>query len=174
MKTKHGFARNQHWRIEKVSTSSALCTLTSNDVTLSQWPYKFELKYIVSIKKGSLHFDFTVINREDTGDIEFTSLLHTYFRVQNIDNVRIYGFKGLSYINKARQEALNEEIRGEIVINEECDNIYINCPSTVYFDEGGEKDKVIIEKCGFEDMVVWNPWIEKAAQLSDFDDLEVP
>lgn len=29
---------------------------------------------------------------------------------------------------------------------------------------------VVIEKAGFGDVVVWNPWIEKAKAMSDFGD----
>lgn len=38
-------------------------------------------------------------------------------------------------------------------------------------DEGKGR-AVVVEKEGFPDAVVWNPWIEKAAGMSDFGDEE--
>lgn len=32
----------------------------------------------------------------------------------------------------------------------------------------GHKRKVVIKSSGFQDTVVWNPWQEKAASMSDF------
>lgn len=36
----------------------------------------------------------------------------------------------------------------------------------------GKKRAVTVEKEGFPDAVVWNPWIEKAAGMADFGDEE--
>lgn len=39
--------------------------------------------------------------------------------------------------------------------------------TVVLCDEGAQRD-VVLQKSGFEDVVVWNPWIDKAANTQDF------
>ena len=38
-------------------------------------------------------------------------------------------------------------------------------------DEGRQR-AVVIQKTGFPDAVVWNPWVDKAAGMADFGDDE--
>lgn len=54
-----------------------------------------------------------------------------------------------------------------------------NQPAVVYpagrelvLCDGGAGREVVITKEGFEDVVVWNPWVDKAKKLSDFGDEE--
>lgn len=39
---------------------------------------------------------------------------------------------------------------------------------TIVLRDVGAQREVVLEKEGFEDVVVWNPWIEKAAKTKDF------
>ena len=39
-------------------------------------------------------------------------------------------------------------------------------------DDRGNKHKIAIAKSGMNEIVVWNPWIEKSRRLNDFGDDE--
>ena len=65
----------------------------------------------------------------------------------------------------------NEE---NIKINCEIDRIYfdIKDKDLILFDEKKKYSKIVIKRNGFNDCVLWNPWIDKSKKMSDFDDNE--
>ncbi|ETO20339.1 hypothetical protein RFI_16878 [Reticulomyxa filosa] len=77
-----------------------------NDETRKQWPYKFELTYTVVLKsENSLLTTLAVTNTETESkkSFDFTVLLHTYFRVGEIENVEINGLKDIAFLDKVDQ-----------------------------------------------------------------------
>lgn len=53
-------------------------------------------------------------------------------------------------------------------ITKETDRIYKNVRNNVFLHEGNQSLQIIREK--MDDVVVWNPWIEIAAKMSDLPD----
>jgi len=93
--------------------------LEDDDETRNVWNYKFELDYQITLKKDYLKTDFIVHNKSNKfkffkwlrsfytfenkkGDtsFDFTSLLHTYFRLDSINNAKLYGLKNVNYSDK--------------------------------------------------------------------------
>jgi glucose-6-phosphate 1-epimerase len=121
----HGFARIKRWSIKEpiqqvifqiilISTMSYLILLTNfqssdavtvelslkdDDETKQLWNHSFELLYKVTLTRQNLQTDLSVINT-GSDDFDFTSLLHTYFRVEDINNVKIHSFQNLEYFDK--------------------------------------------------------------------------
>ncbi len=50
------------------------------------------------------------------------------------------------------------------------DRIYLGAPDLIKLVDPVRNAAVLIRKHGFQDAVVWNPWIEKAQRMADFDD----
>ncbi|KAI8322523.1 galactose mutarotase-like protein [Martensiomyces pterosporus] len=166
----HGFARNRVWTFlsaeEKGDSAVAHFQLTDNEETrASKWPYKFSLVYTVDLTAATLS---TIIKYENTDSQEFafTSLLHTYFRVPDIATTKVTGLKGVAYADKVRGASGVVEDRDEVTVAENEDRVYSNVPGAVEVEYGGER--VSVRRFNFKDIVFWNPWAEKAREMSDF------
>lgn len=169
----HGFARNQEWEVKKIASDMIICKLKENESTLKQWPYKFNLAYTVKIESnGALRTTFKVENPSDgSQSFIFTCLLHTYFAVGSIDGVSVAGLAGLEYNDKLLSGAKAREDRHVTTISEEIDRTYLSVPDRLELRL--PMGRIELCKRGFKDAVVWNPWIEKARNMADFDDEEV-
>ena len=56
--------------------------------------------------------------------------------------------------------------------DKETDRGYPRAPYKLVLEDGGNRREVIIEKQGMNDVVVWNPWVEKSRRMEDFGDEE--
>lgn len=96
-------------------------SLVDDEETRKQWDYKFELVYQIILKKGSLTTDLKVYNTGQSfrnnlffciiffynwisylgsKQFDFTTLLHTYFQVDNIYNVKVKDLNGFEFVDK--------------------------------------------------------------------------
>ena len=139
------------------------------------WNYDFKLEYLVTLTANSLKTELVVQN-SDLQPFEFTSLLHTYFRVPKVTEIGISGLEGVKFTDSVSNDQVNfvsqkvsTETRNHIVINEEVDRVYENTPDTVKIVM---PNPVVVSKQNFLDIVVWNPWAEKAQKMADFGDEE--
>ena len=64
--------------------------------------------------------------------------------------------------------AQKTEDADSIRINSEVDRIYFDTTGVVEIHDPGLGRKIRVEKSGSASTVVWNPWIAKAQQMSDF------
>eukprot|EP01084_Bolivina_argentea_P082919 150123_1 len=178
----HGFARICIWNIDKSDNNSVILSLTDSDLSnewKQQFPYAFKLQYTISIMdNNSLSTKLLVINNEKEKSFKFTNLLHTYFKV-NSKSIQVIGLNGINYMDKLEKnkdiqikKEDNDKVNG---IDKEIDRIYmdINNKDIVLMDNMKSKYKIItIKRTNFIDVVLWNPWIDKAKRMSDFGDNE--
>ncbi|RNA37478.1 glucose-6-phosphate 1-epimerase, partial [Brachionus plicatilis] len=168
----HGFARIKKWTIKdsprKIDdTLRVVLSLKDDEETRALWNHKFELEYQVILGVKSLKTNLIVKNT-GSEEFDFTALLHTYFKVDDIGKVSVENFKGLNYIDKVKNGANEIEKREAITIDQETDRIYASTQNTLFINTGNEI--LTLDKNNLPDTVVWNPWIEKSKQMSDFDD----
>ena len=174
VKTKpaHGFARTSLWdvratrRISKDETAITL-GLTDNEDTLKLWNYRFDLE--IAIRVGNeLDAGLTMTN---TGkeDFTITSAFHSYYCVQDVSGVTIYGLEGCEYIDKV--DNLTKKTQdGPVIITDEIDRIYLDSKGDCVIDDPGLNRKIRVEKSGSSSTVVWNPWTQKARKMKDLGD----
>jgi len=74
-------------------------SLQDDDETKKLWNFSFELIYQVTLTRRNLQTDLSVKNT-GSDDFDFTSLLHTYFRVDDIKKAKIHSFQNLEYFDK--------------------------------------------------------------------------
>lgn len=89
---------------------------------------------------------------------------------QDINSVTITGLDGASYIDKVDAKKEKKEQSAEVKIAGETDRVYTppGGPSApVEIKEGG-KTVFSVVRDNLNDVVVWNPWAEKAAAMADF------
>ncbi|KAM7206989.1 putative aldose 1-epimerase [Rhypophila sp. PSN 637] len=188
----HGFARTSRWEFLGKSTSeSTPASSTAADLSVkldfglssagldsdakSKWPYAFNLIYSVTLSRESLTTSLVVSNDDDK-PFDVQVLLHTYLRVKDISSVSITGLGSATYIDKVGGVSPPQtQSASELAISGEVDRVYTPkdgasptevVPVTVV--EGG-KTKFTIVRDNLSNVVVWNPWIEKANGLGDFE-----
>jgi D-hexose-6-phosphate mutarotase len=130
------------------------------------WP-AFAANYIVTVT-DTLTLELIVTNSSGNQDLNFENCLHTYFSISDINNVSLTGLKGVSYYDKVDHFAQKTDGADAIRITSEEDRIYFDTTGAVEILDPGLKRKIRIDKSGSASTVVWNPWIAKAQQMSDF------
>ncbi|KAJ3221574.1 hypothetical protein HK099_003389, partial [Clydaea vesicula] len=178
----HGFARNSFWTwlgiisdtADEVQVKFGLNQSNIDPQLGKLWEHTkdFELQLTVTLNdnKKTLAMKINVQNTGNNDNFKFTALLHTYFKINDITKVEIFGLKNSMYHDKVLKKSGLLEGNEALKIDKETDRVYsLNENSIGFnFNEG----KIVIKKFGFSDVVVWNPWIEKARSMADFDDEE--
>ncbi|HEX6749112.1 MAG TPA: D-hexose-6-phosphate mutarotase [Longimicrobium sp.] len=161
---KHGFARTAEWEVMETGTGRAILALTDSPATRAVWDHAFRLE--LRVETGpELSVSLAVHN---TGDhaFEFTCALHTYLRVSDIRSAWITELKGLRYRDKVtggEQVQMERDLR----FASETDRIYLDAPNELRVIDGRSWESTLVRKRGFRDVVVWNPWDEKAGVMDD-------
>ena len=173
-KPNHGFARTHTWHIHSTriidgTSPQVRLVMTDDALTHSLWPQSFHLEVVVTLA-DSLKVDLEITN-QDQVPFTFTGALHSYFDVSHIENIEIHGLEGSTYIDQLRPEAQHVQ-EGPITFSSETDHIYLDTPATCTLIDREYERVIIVEKSGSQSTVVWNPWIDKAARMSDFGDDE--
>jgi len=172
----HGFARIQRWQVEQQPATdasgdvTAVFLLIDNEETRALWDFKFELRYKVTLLDSGFTTSLQVTNSGQKA-FDFTCLLHTYFQVDNIDNVRVTGLSGSTYVDKVQDGAQDKETRQQLSISDNVDSIYMDTQDEHRICNVTDEGKALrLVKTNMPDTVVWNPWKAKAAAMSDMGD----
>jgi len=165
----HGFARTSMWEVTETKDASEGDDMA---VTLSltetpAWDQKFELNFTVTLMESSLKMNLLVKNKNTDSPFEFTTALHTYFKVPDVEKVSIKGLKDLEFRDKT--------VEGTPVLKEERDGVSLSgWTDRVYLGSGDEQviegvqgGKIVFRKKNLSDTVVWNPWEQKAGEMGD-------
>lgn len=110
-----------------------------------------------------------LVRNEGQESFDFKVLMHTYLRVDDLAKTRVTGLNGCQYIDKALGHSEHTESQSQLQINGETDRLYKSVPlkPPVTVIEDGET-RFEITRDSLDDVVVWNPGPEKAAEMSDF------
>lgn len=171
---KHGFARVAEWALPDVSAADGVAratfVLTDSPETLNLWPHTFLASLVVALDADGIELRLDVFNRGAEA-LEFTVALHSYFRVADVREAAVLGLRGISFHDKEldRDRAQDED---ELTVCAPLDRVYRNAPDLLRIRDGAGGRVLVIEKEGFADAVVWNPWIGGAAKLDDMEDDE--
>ncbi|KAL2013344.1 hypothetical protein VTN00DRAFT_869 [Thermoascus crustaceus] len=182
----HGFARNSYWEFLGKSSSESLGRdkrdggdAVKLDFGLSHgmlseefrraWPYEFGLVYSVTLSKESLETSLQVQNKGGRA-FEFQVLLHSYLRVDDISKIRIKNLQSKTYVDKTQNATTHTESSPALAITQETDRVYQALDPKVPIVVASDDDKPLfsITREALSDIVVWNPWIDKAKGMSDF------
>jgi glucose-6-phosphate 1-epimerase len=165
----HGFARTRAFeyrgaRHDATGRTELEFTLDSDEQTLASFPYAFTARLRVAFG-SSLGLEFSVTNR-DTQPFSFEAALHSYFDVTDVTRASVRGLEGARYVDKVREQSVFTEGPREVRFVAETDRVY-ESTGTCQIDDRAKKRTIVVEKENSGATVVWNPWREKAAQMSD-------
>lgn len=165
---RHGFARTRDWSLDEMHAGADFACVTfyleDSDATRAHWPHGFRAELTVAVSGPRLDLELEVENR-DGAAFEFTAALHSYLRVAEVETVRLEGLHGRPYEDNAAGGASRIDHAPSLTVSGEVDRLYPDAPSTLLLREPGRSLALQCE--GFPDAVVWNPWEEKCAALTD-------
>ena len=169
---KHGFARTLPWELVSREAGKedalAVLRLRDSDATRAIWPHAFELELSVRVSGKTLDIELACENNGEAA-LQFTTALHTYLRVADLDDVSVEGLAGLRYFDSIKQaEALQ---RMDLLLTGEkgvldLDRIYFGVKEKPLLVAENRR-QVVIAQQGFDDAVIWNPGPERCAKLTD-------
>jgi glucose-6-phosphate 1-epimerase len=169
----HGFVRTKAWRLESIVRNGDAVTIvmsTQSDAgTKKWWPADFHLGLCATFG-FELQLELVVTNTGST-ELRFEEALHSYFRVRQIEKVRLHGLDKVPYLDKTD---LNRERTqdGAVAFVSETDRVYLNTQDPIDVEDASLNRHIHIVKTNSFTTVLWNPWVQKARNMSDFGDDE--
>jgi glucose-6-phosphate 1-epimerase len=165
---RHGFVRTREWSCaaERCAPEYALLSLETgnDDTTLALWPHPFRLELTVILEADRLDLELCVVNCGGES-LSFTGALHTYLRTVQVEDIALEGLYGFYYRDATVDGRLIRETGTELAVDREIDRIYHGVTRPQLLRAGNLT--LGIQAQGFPDRVVWNPWVERCAQLAD-------
>lgn len=165
----HGVARTQVWRAEEVNEKDdyieVSLSLPMLQVNKAYWPHETGLKVIFKLSKSlSVSLKNTNLDKEE---ISFTQALHTYFPTPDIKTTQVDGLQGSQYIEFGEGPFDQNDI---VNFARETDMVYNNAPLVQKIKT--QDGTISVARENSTSCVLWNPWIDKAQRLSNFQDDE--
>lgn len=168
----HGFARRSTWVLSHVDEMPDRVLLTfeldARDIASDDFTAPFNAVYRISVGP-TLDLDLTVTNT-GTETFSFEEALHAYLTVGDVEQVRIEGLGGSSYLDKVAGGAERRQV-GDVEFTGETDRIYRSRAQVTVVDPVLDR-RIIVTRRGSSDVVVWNPGRDKGQALSDLGDGE--
>lgn len=165
---KHGFVRTRAWSVctERAGDDFALVTMeiSSDDATLALWPHAFHAELSLMLEADRIDMELCITNTGGTA-LSFTAALHSYLRVAQVEEAVLEGLKGLEYCDSLSDAGNALETRPELTVDREVDCVYFNAKRPQLLHSG--KQTLAMQNQGFPDVVVWNPFVERCAELKD-------
>ncbi|KAL1444907.1 hypothetical protein MTO96_045325 [Rhipicephalus appendiculatus] len=112
------------------------------------------------------------LTSQATPSFLFTILLHTYLRLNDVNQFSISGLRGSPYVDKVKQGEKSVECEDEVHIKGATDRVYSKTSDTHICSMAGKASVIVKKTKNFPDTVVWNPWVSGAASMADFGDDE--
>ena len=188
----HGWARLQTWRVVTKSDSGIVLQISSKDATGAGrdglWPAEgcaFETTLTLEVSlddDGKLVYVATVKNDGDA-TMPYQLLLHNYYSVDAQSDA--FGVTGLEGMNVIDTQPRGREGSGQtfytqsavpITVEGEVDRIFHGQESelVIGIEPGAGRARINVKVSASNDRpvscVVWNPYVEKAKEMGDFDD----
>jgi glucose-6-phosphate 1-epimerase len=166
----HGFARSMEWTVEGTRLRDGgnveiTLALAPNGVTRSFFEPVFHLRFRVVVGP-ELEMELETRN-DGTEPFTFEEALHNYLAVADIRQTSVSGLEDTIYIDKTdgfkRKKQGNEPVR----IAKETDQVHLNTKSACVVHDSVWNRRIKVEKMGSDSTVIWNPWIDKTASMSD-------
>lgn len=165
----HGFVRTREWHLDAIQANEggsviAELSTASDASTLQWWPHDFQLMLRVTVG-AALKLELTTRNT-GAATFSFEEALHTYFRVSDARSVRVSGLDQASYLDNTGGNREHVQA-GDIVFNAATDSAYLNTVTSLDLIDSGFHRILRTEKQNSATTIVWNPWQQGAASLSD-------
>lgn len=126
------------------------------------YPHSFCARLDVSAG-AELDMSLTLTN-EDDHPFAIEAAMHTYLRVGDVKDVSVEGLDGERYFDKVRSRYTTQ--RGDLSFVGFTDRVYTTTQQVSVIDPKLDR-RIIVDKNGSGSTIVWNPWSQGAATMSD-------
>ncbi|MDK2777986.1 MAG: D-hexose-6-phosphate mutarotase [Pseudomonadota bacterium] len=161
----HGFARVRDWQIDRIEEHPTRVTigLSLADARHPCWQAALTVSATFCFSAGALQIRLTTHNT-GTEAVTFSQALHSYFPTADIHRTEVRAADGCRYIDTLDNWREKKQ-QGPITFSAETDRIY--------YPQGPlrlstPQQQLMLQTEGSHSAVVWNPWTEKGARLSQF------
>jgi glucose-6-phosphate 1-epimerase len=168
----HGFVRDRLWQVRDViSTQDGATQVTMGLIDTSEtkaiWDYSFDFAIVITVAQV---LTIKLVTR-NTGTEAFsiTQALHTYFKIGDINQVKVLGLENKAYLDKV-DHGQQKTQSGAITFSGECDRIYLDVPATLTIADQGLNRQIIVTATNSKTAIVWNPGADIAASMADLGD----
>lgn len=165
---RHGFAQTSEWVCIEARTGSDFSTttlrLSDSEASHALWPHVFAAELTASIGGNRLDVELEVEN-PGSASFQFTAALHTYLRVDEVEQVRLEGLRGTRYRDYVHDKREDIDHLDALVIAGEVNRVYLNASPTLLLREPSRSLGIHSEN--LPEVVVWNPWEDKCAEFAD-------
>ena len=166
----HGLVRTRTWEITELDVPEegpAIVRLRfdSTPETLSLWPHAFAISL-----EFTLGEDLAIRwETQNTGEATFVfeQALHPYFPVADIRTASVHGLQNSEFIDKTDTLRLKKDPAPAVQFTGETDRLYLDTAAKLLLEDPASESSIVFGKAGSFSSVVWNPWIAKAAALTD-------
>ncbi|MCX4219903.1 MULTISPECIES: D-hexose-6-phosphate mutarotase [Pseudomonas] len=166
----HGFVRAMDWELGGIEAEGESLKvefkLPYPEGGFAEWPHQVDLTLTLRLD-DQLHISLTSHNR-GTDTVSISQALHSYFAVSDVRNVRVEGVDGLDYIETLDDWKTHTQ-QGDLRFAAETDRIYLDAPPQLSIIDPAWERRIVLNTTGSRTAVIWNPWIDRAAALSDMD-----
>jgi glucose-6-phosphate 1-epimerase len=165
----HGFVRTREWRLDSVTEEeggkvAVVFSIESDESTRRWWPFEFRLVHRVTI--GSALGLELMAKNTGSAPMRFEEALHTYFRVAEVQDVRVRGLDQVYFLDNTDGNRRKLQ-SGDIRLVAATDNAYLDTRGAAELIDPILRRTIRTEKENSSTTVVWNPWYQGAASLSD-------
>lgn len=167
----HGLARTLPWVLQDIAhdgeAARLVFALPLPEGGLPDWPHALVPQLEIRLDQA-LSLLLRSHNR-GTKPLWLSQALHSYLAVSDIHAVDIPALDGGRYVDtlddwrECRQQ-------GALRFTGETDRIHLDTPSLIRLRDPGWSRQLCLEAIGSTSAIVWNPWIDKGARLSQFAD----
>ena len=164
----HGFARTSPWTLlgstqpANDAPASFSFELHHTGETSALYPHSFCAR--LDITAGAeLNMTLTLTN-EDDHPFAIEAALHTYLHVGDVKDVTVEGLDRERYYDKVRERYATQT--GDVTFIGPTDRVYTSTQLVQVVDPKLGR-RIIVDKSGSGSTIVWNPWSQGAATMSD-------
>ncbi len=169
MEPAHGFVRTASWSLVDQQSDGGDVVVThrvsSADLSVANWPHPYDLELRTRFGTA-LELTLTTTN---TGEAPYVveEALHAYLAVGDVRQVTLDGLDGRSFFDKVTGAERVQS--GPVRFGGETDSVF-RTSEPVVLDDPVLDRRLVVSTEGASNVVVWNPWADKAAAVPDIGD----
>jgi len=163
-KPKHGFARNREWQLIDAALDdrgNAQMVFGFNSPANELFAFNFRAQLVMDL--GDSIKQTLSITNTDSQPFDCSWVLHSYFPVQSLADVRVEGLAGKTYLDNLEQHAAKPQ-HGDVDFPYEVDRVFPGVDNPVGII-GSPRIRITHDNC--PSVVVWNPGATNAAKIAD-------
>lgn len=163
-KPKHGFARNREWQLLDAALDNegnVKLAFEFNSPANELFAFNFRAQLVMDL--GDNIKQSLSITNTDSQPFDCSWVLHSYFPVQSLAEVRVEGLAGKTYLDNLEQHAAKPQ-NGDVDFPYEVDRVFpgVGNPLEII---GSPHIRITHDNC--PSVVVWNPGATNAAKIAD-------